>query len=294
MRTASAILCAFLFAALAAAWADATINPSNRWAWGSSTGWVNCRTDSTNGAVIGEYYCSGYFYSVATGWISLGDGSPTNGVRYSNVGTEDWGVNHDGEGSLRGYGWSDEIGWIHFEDIGHPTIDLKTGNMSGHMWSESEGWIGFTNGSGYAASDTMAPGADEDGDGIPDAWERDQTGGTNTLHGGTHDEDGDGFTDEQEHRMGTNPQNSNDFLRVTEFELTDGTNVHVTWASETTRAYILERNDDTLTNSASWQDSGLGVQQPDSSNTTTRTVQEMNITQLFFRVKAKVPLVSEE
>ena len=67
----------------------------------ANTGWINCAADATNGAVIGRYVCSGFFYSANCGWIGLGSGAPTNGIRYSNNSAQDFGVNHDGEGNLR-------------------------------------------------------------------------------------------------------------------------------------------------------------------------------------------------
>jgi hypothetical protein len=39
---------------------------------------------TNNGAVIGDYVCSGYIYAANVGWINLGSGSPTNGIRYQN------------------------------------------------------------------------------------------------------------------------------------------------------------------------------------------------------------------
>jgi len=37
------------------------------------------------------------------GWISLGSGTPTNGIYYQNQSASDYGVNQDGLGNLRGF-----------------------------------------------------------------------------------------------------------------------------------------------------------------------------------------------
>src|SRR5512134_1046729 len=93
---------------------DSTIDPLNPAAWGANLGWVNCRADVANGAVVGEFFCSGFFYSGNVGWINLGTGTPANGVRYGNNSAADFGVNHDGLGNLNGLAWGANIGWLMF------------------------------------------------------------------------------------------------------------------------------------------------------------------------------------
>jgi hypothetical protein len=56
--------------------AGATIDQTNRYAYSANTGWLDGVADTNNGAVIGEYVCSGYLYSANLGWINLGSGSP--------------------------------------------------------------------------------------------------------------------------------------------------------------------------------------------------------------------------
>ena len=68
----------------------------------TSAGWIGLATRN-NGAVIGEYVCSGYIYSANVGWINLGSGSPANQIHYQNNSATDFGVNKDGLGNLRGY-----------------------------------------------------------------------------------------------------------------------------------------------------------------------------------------------
>lgn len=65
-------LFATLTLAASAAQAATTINATNRHAYGANVGWVNFRSDVTNGAAIGLYYSTGYVWSANCGWIGLG------------------------------------------------------------------------------------------------------------------------------------------------------------------------------------------------------------------------------
>src|SRR5580698_6252529 len=76
--------------------AATTIDSVNRSAYGANVGWLDWVADTNNGAVIGEYVCSGYIYSANVGWINLGTGSPANGIQYQNNSATDFGVNQDG------------------------------------------------------------------------------------------------------------------------------------------------------------------------------------------------------
>src|SRR5437773_9615512 len=98
-----------LLASLASSWAATTINTTNKYAYGANIGWMDWRGDTNNGAIIGEYVCSGYVYAANVGWINLGNGSPTNGIQYKNLSTNDFGVNQDGLGDLRGYAYGANI-----------------------------------------------------------------------------------------------------------------------------------------------------------------------------------------
>src|SRR5262249_13519600 len=98
--------------------AATTINPGNKYAYGANIGWMDSRGDTNNGAVIGEYVCSGSIYSANVGWINLGSGAPANQIQYQNNSAADFGVNQDGLGNLRGYAYGANIGWINFEATG--------------------------------------------------------------------------------------------------------------------------------------------------------------------------------
>ncbi len=125
--------------------------------------------DTNHGAVIGDYVCSGFIYSANVGWINLGNGNPTNGIRYQNLATNDFGVNQDGLGNLNGCAWSANIGWLNFENTGHPVVNLKTGIMSGYARSANCGWISLSNAFAYVQTDTLYPGPLAP-DGLPIPW----------------------------------------------------------------------------------------------------------------------------
>lgn len=234
----AAIACAFV-SQPAFVQAATTIDAGNKYAYGANIGWMDWRGDTNNGAVIGEYVCSGNIYAANVGWISLGNGSPTNGIYYQNVSSNDFGVNQDGLGNLRGYAYGANIGWINFEATGAPKVDLWTGNMSGYAWSANCGWISLSNAVAYVQSDTIAPGADSDHNGLPDAWEL-----LNFGHIGVDpnaDPDGDGMSNLQEYLAGTNPNDANSALRITTITYGTAPNyVTLQWNSVPTRFYAIQ------------------------------------------------------
>ena len=115
--------------------AATTINAANKFSYGANIGWMDWRGDVANGAVIGQFTCSGYIYAANTGWIHLGDGASVNNLHYQNNAANDYGVNHDGAGNLSGLAYSANTGWINFgwagpNDPNRPRFDLLTGNFS--------------------------------------------------------------------------------------------------------------------------------------------------------------------
>lgn len=266
-----------------------TINAVHRHAYGANVGWIDARGDGANGAVIGQFHCSGALWGANVGWISLGAGAPTNGWRYGNAAANDWGVNHDGLGNLRGMAYGANVGWIAFEATGDPRVDLLTGHLSGHAWGANVGWIGLSNSQAFVQTDTLDAGPDTDGDGIPDAWEMKTVGTLVLLGGGGNDHDNDGAPDVDEYRADTDPDDINNFFAVTDYIRASTTNT-VTWTVEPTRLYRLETAP-AMTNGAAWVDSGHGLLAPGGGPTLTREVADPTPTATgFVRAKAVVPL----
>lgn len=224
--------------------AATTIDPANPYAYAANAGWIHCRGDTNNGAVIGEYVCSGYLWAANLGWIHLGSGNPANGIQYQNNSSADYGVNHDGLGNLRGYAWGANIGWISFENTGAPKVDLWTGRLSGYVWSANCGWISLSNAIAQVRTLAIRPGADSDGDGIPDAWELSYTNNLSAFSASS-DSDGDGVSDLGEYVAGTHPLDAADFLRITSFVrglLGDPTRLDMQWSSKPSRFYAIQRS----------------------------------------------------
>jgi hypothetical protein len=265
--------------------AASTIDAANRYAYAANLGWVDGRGDAANGAVIGDYVCSGNLYAANAGWINLGSGSPTNGIRYQNLAGSDFGVNHDGLGNLRGYAWGANIGWINFESTGAPTVSLKTGNLSGYVYSANCGWISLSNAFAHMQIDSFDPGALAP-DGLPIAWLLSNFSTTNVN--ANADLDHDGVPNSQEYLAGTDPNDGTDRLAITTYSTTPGgTLVTVTWKSQPTRSYFVQQTLDL--SSPSWFDSGLGRIAPDGASTT-RSFGDTNAPMRFYRVRAVRPL----
>jgi hypothetical protein len=276
--------------------AATTINSANNFAYGANIGWLNWRGDVANGAVIGEFVCSGYIYGANVGWINLGDGTPVNGIRYANNSAADFGVNHDGAGNLRGFAYGANIGWLNFTNrdatgatYDGPKVNLLTGRLNGWVYGANVGWISLSNLFAHVQTDTIQAGPDTDGDGLPDDWERQYAGNLTTLNG-AGDNDGDGLPNSQEYLADTDPLNPSSALRITDFDANaGGTANSITFTSRPTRVYEVQERT-TLNPGALWSDSGLGLMAPAAGATTTRAFGDAPSPTRFFRVEASRPL----
>ncbi len=278
----------FVLGYISTSWASTTINATNKFSYGANTGWVNWHANGTNGAVIGEFVCSDYIYSANCGWIHLGDGSPDNGIQYSNTSATDFGVNHIGAGQLRGFAYGANIGWLNFEAKGNPRVNLQTGVLEGSVWSANTGWISLSNAVAFVKTDSIANGVDSDADGIADGWEIKFTGDITTLSD-TADLDGDGSNDLDEYEADSNPLDPTDSLRIVFVDGNiDGSESTLTWKSTQTREYLIQSK--LNLDSDPWVDHPTGIVMPDQGMTTTRTVTDEAATTRFFRIQAKRPL----
>jgi Bacterial TSP3 repeat len=287
MKTLVALCSTLCFAA--GLQAATTIDPVNHFAYGANIGWIESRGDTNNGAVIGEYVCSGYLYSANVGWINLGTGSPANHIQYQNNSGSDFGVNNDGLGNLRGYAYGANIGWINFENTGAPKVDLKTGKLSGYIYSANVGWISLSNAVAFVQTDIIASGADTDGDGLPDAWEYQHFGNLSATPNA--DPDGDGMTNLQEYLADTDPLNASDNLRITSFNTTltpAFRQMNLTWTSKPTRCYFIQKQAN-LDPASLWLDCGLGAIASGGSFTSASYFDAQTPSR-FSRIQAQRPL----
>jgi hypothetical protein len=282
---------------LSTAHAATTINAVNKFAYGANIGWLNWQGDAANGAVFGEYVCSGYIWGANIGWINLGAGTPVNGIQYQNDSAADFGVNHDGVGNLIGYAWGANIGWLRFTNrdamgvlFEGPKLDLLTGRLSGFVWSANCGWISLSNAFAFVQTDSIQMGADTDGDGITDAWEQMHADNLTTFNSMT-DTDFDGLSDRNEYLADTDPLDSTSKLRITDLlaDLADLSQYTVTWTSQPTRQYRVQRRDD-LNDGNPWLDIGMALIPPDAGPTTTRLVIDSAGTNRFIRIRGVRPL----
>ena len=271
---------------LSTAFAGTTIDGTNRYAYSANLGWIDWRGDTNNGAIIGEYVCSGYIYSANVGWINLGSGSTANQIQYQNNSATDFGVNDDGLGNLRGYAWSANVGWINFENIGAPKVDLRTGNFSGSVWSANCGWISLTNAVAYVQTDHIYQGPLAP-NGLPIPWLMSNFGTTNVNPNA--DPTGKGMAIGQDYVAGTDPNNANSVLRITaESFAPSGTAANVTWSSVPTRLYYVLGN--TNLTALNWLDSGLGLISPSAGTSTAAGFTSAAAPMRFYRVEAVLPL----
>ena len=91
-----------------------------------------------------------------------------------------------------------------------------------------------------------APADDSDVDGLPDAWEREWFGDTDTSDGGDTDTDSDGVPDVEEYHGETSPIDPASFLRLFIETTTSGQNIF-SWQQKANRSYSIEGTTNILT-----------------------------------------------
>lgn len=276
--------------------APSTIAAASPYIYGANVGWVHARPDQ-KGLVVGEYACSGFAYGANIGWIHFGDGTPTNGVRYSNTDGADTGVNHDGAGTLYGLAWGANIGWINFGinssgaprppgDPSRARVDLITGQFGGYAWGANVGWFDLS-----TLKTATLYASDTDGDGITDAWELEKFGNL-TAANASSDADKDGVSDKDEHIADTDPNDPNSRLRITQhlvsFFPNEGYNHwDVTFTSSPRRLYRLETSANL--GATPWVNE-TGLFAPSAGPATTRDFDFQPSPRNFLRVRAAKPL----
>jgi len=127
--------------------AFSNIDSTDKWAWNDVVGWIDfyasnsgLNVKSTKIDRWGEIYDSTNSY-IATHCTSL----PPDA---NNDCTPTFGVVNNASGTLSGFAWSDDYGWISFASSSPAygvTID-GSGNFQGWAWNDIIGWISFCGG----------------------------------------------------------------------------------------------------------------------------------------------------
>ncbi|MDD5430810.1 MAG: hypothetical protein PHP03_01145 [Candidatus Pacebacteria bacterium] len=123
-----------------------TMDPTNHWAWNDQIGWIDFY--STNNANVYYDRLEGYASS-SVGYIALNCNTTPNGdVCSGDAGN--WKIINTA-GTLSGWAWNDQIGWISFNCSDRSicatsnysvTID-SNGYFNGWAWNDLAGWISF-------------------------------------------------------------------------------------------------------------------------------------------------------
>ena len=271
---------------------DGTISAANPYLYGANIGWIHARPSADWGVVIGEYACSGFAHGANIGWITFGDATPASGIRYGNTLGSDSGVNHDGLGNLYGLAWGANVGWINFgtdsagsqrptSDANRPRFDLLTGQFAGYAWGANVGWINLST---LKAAAIAIP--DTDGDGLADAWER-QNFTYLTKANASTDTDGDGISDKNEYLALTNPNSAASRFRIVSQTLGTGPTFpwNITFTSSPGRIYRVEKS---ATLSGAWSNGSWFS--PSTGSQTTTSFTETNAAKDFARIGVSIPL----
>lgn len=147
------------------------IDPVKKHSWSENVGWMNWADAGDPPRASGVYVfatfgssaLAGYAWGENIGWVRFGDGSPTDGVSYSNTDSSDFGVNRDPfTGELSGYAWSENVGWINFSGGAGASppqparFVFEDRRFRGYAWGENIGWINLDSPSGFVGLGCIA------------------------------------------------------------------------------------------------------------------------------------------
>ena len=237
-----------------------------------------------DGAMINQFYASGYVYGANIGWISLG-GTPADKLQYRNNSASDFGVNVTADGSLRGFAYGANVGWINFEPLGNPRVDWISGKLAGRVWSANLGWLDLENSNQFLRLESLPAPADSDADGIADSWEILHASNL-TSFSEESDADSDGLTDLGEYLAGTDPLDGTDFLSVNVTVSSTPRGSALRWPTKSGYHYFIDQRA-TLGASAVW--SAASEKIVGSGSPATLTIPFAN-GHTFYRVRAYPPL----
>ncbi len=144
------------------------IDPANKFSWGENIGWMNwADDDGGSGVTLASNHMTGLVWCENVGHLNVGNG----GGPYANTLGTNFGVNIDTDGTLSGYAWGENIGWVNFAT---PTLgpdrarfDSVSGRLRGYAWGENVGWINLDDATHFVGVVPACPG-DANGDGTVD------------------------------------------------------------------------------------------------------------------------------
>lgn len=154
----------------AAALAQTSISPNDRFAWSENCGFLNFRDAGTPAGAQGVHvhadFLSGFVWGENIGWINVGNGSGP----YANTTGLDFGVNRNSaNGFLSGFAWSENAGWINFSggNLASPRnparLDAAANRFRGYAWGENIGWINLDDATHFVG--LLCPADVDDGSG---------------------------------------------------------------------------------------------------------------------------------
>ncbi len=159
----------------AAALAQTSISPNDRFAWSENCGWLNFRDAGTPSGAQGVHvhadFLSGFVWGENIGWINVGGGAGP----YANTNGTNFGVNVNTlTGALTGFAWGENVGWINFAGGALATpanaarIDFGAGRFRGYAWGENIGWVNLDDSTHFVG--VLCPADVDDGSntGTPD------------------------------------------------------------------------------------------------------------------------------
>lgn len=161
--------------------AQSGVNANNKFSWSENCGWMNWRDAGNPQASQGfkisatGTFASGLIWAENIGYINVGDGTPVNGLSYSNSTGADFGVNIDSfTGNLSGLAWGENVGWLNFAGGAFATpanparLDASAGRLRGFVWGENIGWINLDHASTFVSVACPADMDNGTGAGTPD------------------------------------------------------------------------------------------------------------------------------
>src|SRR5690606_19280924 len=88
---------------------------------------------------------------------------------YANTNATNFGVNIAPDGTLFGYAWGENIGWVNFSTsalgVDRARLDTAAARFRGYAWGENVGWINLNDATHFVGAGPACPG-NTNGDGI--------------------------------------------------------------------------------------------------------------------------------